>query len=218
MALIKGSVLEINKVNPIKTITTYFKQRFYKEKKINDFLIYYGTHLLLKKNSKIINKGRCYIGYIWPRPLYVPELTFISMEENSKLIFKGKYFYLVSGGSISINKNATLKLGTGYIHRGATIDCSKKIEIGDDTIISKDVIIRDSDSHIIKTKNFRKTKPIKIGKHVWVGIRCTILKGVTIGDGAVIAAGAVVTKDVPKNCIAAGVPAKVIKKNIEWEM
>lgn len=41
---------------------------------------------------------------------------------------------------------------------------------------------------------------------------CTILPGVTIGNNVIIAAGAVVTKDIPDNCIAAGVPAKVIKQ------
>ena len=45
----------------------------------------------------------------------------------------------------------------------------------------------------------------------------TILKGVTIGDGAIVAAGAVVTKSIPPACLAAGVPAKVIKENVEWE-
>jgi acetyltransferase-like isoleucine patch superfamily enzyme len=47
-------------------------------------------------------------------------------------------------------------------------------------------------------------------------MNATILKGVRIGDGAVIAAGSVVTKDVPSHCLAAGVPAKVIKEHVSW--
>ncbi len=53
---------------------------------------------------------------------------------------------------------------------------------------------------------------IVIGNDVWIGGNVTILPGVNIGDKAVIAAGAVVTKDVPDNTVAGGVPAKVIKE------
>ena len=54
--------------------------------------------------------------------------------------------------------------------------------------------------------------PIVLGKNVWVGANATILRGVTIGDNAVVAAGAVVTKDIPADTVAGGVPAKAIRK------
>ena len=44
-----------------------------------------------------------------------------------------------------------------------------------------------------------------------------ILPGITIGDGAIVAAGAVVTKDVPARCMVGGVPAKVVKENVDWK-
>jgi acetyltransferase-like isoleucine patch superfamily enzyme len=53
--------------------------------------------------------------------------------------------------------------------------------------------------------------PIVIGKKVWIGAQVTILPGVTIGDNSIIAAGAVVTKDLPANSLAGGVPAKILK-------
>ena len=68
-----------------------------------------------------------------------------------------------------------------------------------------------------KLSNSVRTSPIVIGNHVWIGRRAMIMKGVTIGDGAVVAAGAIVTKDVPPNCVVAGVPARVVKENIFWE-
>lgn len=54
-------------------------------------------------------------------------------------------------------------------------------------------------------------KNITVGKNVWVGSNSTILQGVHIGDNAIIAAGSVVTKDVPENTIAGGVPARHIR-------
>lgn len=55
------------------------------------------------------------------------------------------------------------------------------------------------------------TKPIKVGNDVYIGNNVLILPGVTIGNNVVIGAGAVVTKDIPNNSVAVGVPAKVIK-------
>lgn len=57
-----------------------------------------------------------------------------------------------------------------------------------------------------------KSRPVNIGKNVFVGGHVIILKGVTIGDGAIIGAGSVVTKDVPTNEIWAGNPATFVKK------
>lgn len=60
-------------------------------------------------------------------------------------------------------------------------------------------------------EGFVESKPIIVGNDVWIGRRCLIMDGVTIGDGAIVASGAVVTKDVPPYAIVGGVPAKVIK-------
>lgn len=56
------------------------------------------------------------------------------------------------------------------------------------------------------------TKPIVIGDDVWIGANSVILPGVTLGSHVIVAAGAVVTKDIPDNCVVAGVPARVIKQ------
>ena len=55
-------------------------------------------------------------------------------------------------------------------------------------------------------------RPITVGDDVWFGAGVQVLPGVTIGSNVVVAAGAVVNKDVPSNCVVAGVPAKVIKQ------
>ena len=58
---------------------------------------------------------------------------------------------------------------------------------------------------------------ITIGNDVWIGCEAVILSGVTIGDGAIIGARAVVTRDIPPYTIAAGVPAKPIRRRFDVE-
>lgn len=60
------------------------------------------------------------------------------------------------------------------------------------------------------------TKPITVGNDVYIGNNVLILPGVTIGNNVVIGAGAVVTKDIPDNSLAVGVPARVIKTADEY--
>ena len=55
-------------------------------------------------------------------------------------------------------------------------------------------------------------KPITVGNNVWIGAGSTVLAGVTIGDNAVIGAGSVVTRDIPANVVAVGVPCRVVRE------
>ena len=57
---------------------------------------------------------------------------------------------------------------------------------------------------------------VKIGNNVWLGENVTILKGVTIGDNVIIGIGSVVTKDIPSNSVAVGIPAKVVGSYEEY--
>lgn len=67
----------------------------------------------------------------------------------------------------------------------------------------------------IRATGIEKGVDITIEDDVWIGGNATILPGVTIGKGSIIGAGSVVTKDIPKMTIAAGNPAKVIRKITE---
>ena len=97
-----------------------------------------------------------------------------------------------------------------------TVLCAlKSIRVGDRCRIGDGVSIVDADFHEIspatRNRSVGVIKPVAIGNNVWIGSRAMILKGVTIGDNSVIGAMSLVIKDVPPNCIAAGVPAKVIR-------
>lgn len=69
----------------------------------------------------------------------------------------------------------------------------------------------------IKTGNrINYAKDILIDDHVWLGNHVQILKGVKIGTNSVLSIGSIVTKDIPINSVAVGIPAKVVKCNVNW--
>ena len=105
--------------------------------------------------------------------------------------------------------DARMFIGDVFLNQGVGISCASQITIGDETIISDMTKIMDTDWHGIDGQK-AKVEPINIGRHVWIGFRCTILKGITIGDFSVIGAGSVVTRSVPSHTIFAGNPAKQI--------
>jgi len=103
----------------------------------------------------------------------------------------------------------------------AQITAINKITIGDGLLTGRYVYIGDnshgglSREEAIVPPVRRKLKSkaeIKIGRNVWIGDKVTILGGVSIGDNAIVGANSVVTKDVPSNCVAVGMPARVVKK------
>lgn len=126
-------------------------------------------------------------------------------------------FKLYQGASIYVAAGAVLELKgkRGFMNTNSTLNCFSHIEIGDDVGIGDNVTIADSDHHSIDGK--KPVAPISIGNHVWICSNVMICAGVTIGDGAVIAAGAIVRCDVPAHTLVGGVPAKIIKTDIQWE-
>lgn len=111
-------------------------------------------------------------------------------------------------------EHSVIHIGKNAMIRGTTIWASTKILIGDNFLSAPYAWIVDNDAHGIapdkRANRFAEARPVVIGNNVWVGYRAMILKGVTIGDNCVIAAGAIVTRDIPSNSIAAGVPAAVV--------
>ena len=112
-----------------------------------------------------------------------------------------------------VGKGGELIIGDNCRINGSSISATNSVQIGNNCRIAPYVIIMDDDFHDTGDRLSKgKTNPIIIKDDAWVATRAMILKGVTIGKGAVVASGAVVTKSVPDYCVAAGVPAKVVKQ------
>lgn len=146
----------------------------------------------------------------------------VIFENNSELF--GKIICWGKDAKVHIGKWAKI----GY---RCTINCVDNIEIGDFTAIADGVTVVDHNYHPINPSDrqymrttphgsiersplFAEHKPIKIGKNVMLGHNVRVCKGVTIGDNSIIGANAVVSRNIPANCIAVGIPAKVVKENI----
>lgn len=126
---------------------------------------------------------------------------------------------LIVGKDVTINvaKGASLLIGDNVgIGNRCQLVSHKRISIGEGTILAPGVMLFDHnhlyDGRTGVDQRLFDDGEIVIGKHSWLGAGCIVLKNVHIGDNCVIGAGSVVNKDIPSGCIAAGIPAKVIRE------
>ena len=119
-------------------------------------------------------------------------------------------------GDLRIQESFNLTLGDWvFVNSGCCFDLAAPITIGAGAQLAYQVMLVTGDHEFGPPHNragLHCAKPIEIGAGAWIGARAILLPGVKIGDGSVVAAGAVVTKDVPPNVLAAGVPARVLRE------
>lgn len=96
---------------------------------------------------------------------------------------------------------------------GVRISSAENIEIEDNCMLANGAYLTDADWHGIYDRlSLGQARPIRLAKNVWVGDNAIVCKGVTIGENSIIGAGAIVVNDIPANCIAAGNPARVVRR------
>lgn len=164
----------------------------------------------------------------------------IGVEISGKIRFNGwTSFFRSTGSKIQIGNNcifnsSSYKNHIGLNHRcilsvtpgrteyceliigdncgfsGTSIWCFDKIIIGNNVRCGANTLIMDGDAHFEDSRT-SNSKPIFIKDNVFLGTNVVVKKGVTIGENSVIGMNSVVTHNIPANCIAAGIPCKVIK-------
>lgn len=147
------------------------------------------------------------------------ERSIIEFGKNGKLIFHGRVFL---GCGIRFSISSQIEIGNNVNITGNTsVICNKKIKIGDNSLISWDCLILDTDFHKIYNNEeiLNEDKQIEIGNHVWIGAKTTILKGTIIPNDSVVGAGSLcVGPFFDENAIYAGHPIELIKRNINWHI
>lgn len=157
--------------------------------------VYFGKNAIIKESSVGIKGSN----------------TKIIIEDECKL----------RGIDISINANNSIfKIGRGTTTEEVKIVMGDgNIIIGEDCMFSKEIEIRNLDSHTIVFQDgkMNKNKDIIIGNHVWVGLKSLILKGSIIEENSIVGAGSVVAGKFEKNSVIVGNPAKKVKEIQNWE-
>ena len=125
------------------------------------------------------------------------------------------------GSKISVGENASLHIGKDFrISPDSKVICFERVKFGDNVRISWETTIMDTDFHQILTLDGELINPsreIIIGDNVWIGMRVTILKGVSILNDNVIASNSYLSKSInATNCIIGGLPGKILKRGVTW--
>ena len=153
---------------------------------------------------------------------------FRSAAADAVRIGRGSSLYL--GVMFDVGTQGRVSIGEFTLIHGARIICDAEVSIGDYCLISWNTVFMDTLRLPVAATARRQelaataareprriegvtpARPIRIGRNVWIGFDTCVLPGVIIGEGAVIGARSVVVEDVPPFSVAAGNPARVIRK------
>ena len=144
-----------------------------------------------------------------------PEKIAERKELIKKIVGKTKGEFLIEQ-PFMCDYGYNIELGKNFYsnHNLIILDCAK-VTFGDNVFIAPNCGFYTAGHPLdyeTRNKGLEWAKPITVGNNVWIGGNVVVLGGVTIGNNVVIGAGSVVTKDIPDNSLAYGVPAKIMKK------
>jgi len=170
------------------------------------------------KGVKNIHGGNTLtIGLGRSRFVHNGDVTYLNIAGS--LTFEGNHT-IGRGCRIDVAEGATVTIGAGgYLNVKTTIIISNKLQIGKGCVISWNCQFLDDDFHQLNYEGrVEKNSEIILGNNIWVGCGVEFYKGTVIADGCVIAAGSIVRSVISEpNCLVAGNPAKIIKRNVTWK-
>jgi acetyltransferase-like isoleucine patch superfamily enzyme len=118
--------------------------------------------------------------------------------------------------------DALLAIGRDTTWQSGSCLClaGQQIVVGDDCMMSYNVIVRTYDAHAIFDRRTRARvnapAPVVLESHVWLGQRSTVNKGTRIGAGSIVGSDSVASGSLDGSCVYAGVPARRIRRNVAW--
>lgn len=162
-------------------------------------------------------------GVSFGKNCFIDGMPYVKTTKGSK-IFLGNNVTLISNlkhnpllehpvSLRTLTPEASIEIADYAGISGSNLVCCSKISIGEYTIVGPGTLIYDSEGHDYSPevgwsqRKVRTGRPVNIGAKCFIGTRCMIMSGVTIGDNCVVAAGSVITQDIPAGHKASGNPA-----------
>jgi acetyltransferase-like isoleucine patch superfamily enzyme len=173
------------------------------------YLRRYWRLVRLRRSRNVLLEGLVFLGR---------DVELYARPGHGRIVL-GRWVHIGDGTKLRAH-DGTLRIGDKVVFGSDTrVNCQLDIEIGATTLVADWVYIADFDHRFedldrpIKDQGIAKA-PVRIGPDVWLGTKCTVTRGVSIGRGSVVAAHAVVTRDVPPYQVVAGVPARVLRDRV----
>ncbi|WP_348799480.1 acyltransferase [Flavobacterium adhaerens] len=205
--------------------TIYFNFKYFTFKEAILFPIIISRNVYLKElKGTVVIEGKLKYGMIrigfGEVGIFDEKKSRAILQLCGSLIFKGSA-QIGHGSKLSIGKNGCLIIGNNFkITAETAIVSHEKIEFGSNCLLSWDILLMDTDFHIIRDSDDRQvnvSREIIVGDNVWIGCRSTILKGSRIPNHCVIGANSVLNSNFKiEKAIYAGIPAHLVRDNIRW--
>ncbi len=149
-------------------------------------------------------------GYVWLRAVEIPRnWPDITLEDGVAL---DRGVVLLCSGPV-ISDKLVIRSGT-YVNRYTMFDAHEHLEVGRNCMIGPHCYFTDGNHRTRPGVSVKSqpmvTAPVVVEDEVWIGAGVMVLAGVRVGRGAIVGAGSVVTRDIPRDTIAVGVPARVV--------
>ena len=162
--------------------------------------------LKLRLGRRLQADGLCFVG---------PGVK-LEVKPGARLVL-GRWAWIGHGCKIRVHEGEVRIGAKTVLGQECTISAYRHVSIGRECVVADRVMLIDFDHGVVDVERPIRLqgiykRDVRVGNNCWIGYGVCVLRGVTVGDNCVLGTSAVVTHDVPDDSVAAGIPARVIRR------
>jgi acetyltransferase-like isoleucine patch superfamily enzyme len=161
--------------------------------------------LKLRWRGRLVTDGVCFV---------CPKVTF-EIGKGAK-VHLGRWCWIGHGTKIRAHEGEVRIGAKSVLGQECTLSAFQHVSIGRECIVADRVMLIDFDHGVVEVERPIRLqgiykRDVRVGHNVWIGYGVSILRGAVVGDNAILGTSTVVTKSIPDNAVAAGVPARILR-------